>query len=158
MGHTARALACAFLALGTLAASSHVIGTADGDKPNMRIEITQLKRVSGNMVSLAFTIINASKNPVSLNSDFSAKDGNVDKDTATFSGVYLGSGTTTYPVARDGKGYCMCSKDLGMLTPSTRRDVWAKFPAPPSDVTKLTVYVPLFHPVEDVPIAPATTS
>jgi hypothetical protein len=31
---------------------------------------------------------------------------------------------------------------------------WAKFPAPPTTSTKITVYLPKFMPFEDVPVAP----
>ena len=32
-------------------------------------------------------------------------------------------------------------------------NIWATYPAPPADVAKVTVVVPLFEPIEGVPIA-----
>ena len=31
-------------------------------------------------------------------------------------------------------------------------NIWATYPAPPAEVTEMTVIVPLFEPIEGVPI------
>jgi hypothetical protein len=152
MSRIARALACAALVVGALGATSEVIGRADGEQPGTRIEITQLKVVSGNLLSLQFTIINDSSAALGFNYDFMVPRGNVDKDIGTVSGAYLMDGPTKYAVLRDANGFCSCSEKQVSIKPGSRRPLWARFPAPPASVTKMTVTVPHFLPVEDVPI------
>ncbi len=59
-----------------------------------------------------------------------------------------------YLVVLDSEKHCLCSAGLeGTVKPKTRLNLWAKFPAPPDDVKKITVIVPHFTPVDDVPIS-----
>jgi hypothetical protein len=157
MSRIARTLACVALVVGALGATSQVIGKGDGERQGTRIEITQLRAVSGNLLSLQFTMINDSSAAMGFNYDFMVPRGNVDKDIATVSGVYLQDGATKYEVLRDGNGFCICSELETAVKPGSKRFLWAKFAAPPASVTKMTVNVPHFLPVEDVPIQRTST-
>jgi len=53
---------------------------------------------------------------------------------------------------RDTAGTCVCSRDIGNISAGSQLLLWAKFPAPPDDVQKITVVFPHFPPIEDVPI------
>jgi len=63
-------------------------------------------------------------------------------------------GTIQYNVVRDAQEKCVCSSHMGYLQPKAKINLWAKFPAPPASVTKLTVDIPHFPPVEDVALTP----
>jgi hypothetical protein len=54
---------------------------------------------------------------------------------------------------RDAEDNCVCSRSIKDLEPGAQAKVWAKFTAPPDDVNALTVVVPHFIPMENVPIS-----
>jgi hypothetical protein len=56
-------------------------------------------------------------------------------------------------VVRDAEGKCLSSRGLGKIEPGSRMNLWAKFPAPPDSVEKITVVIPHFIPMDDVPIS-----
>lgn len=62
------------------------------------------------------------------------------------------SGKKKYFVVTDSEGHCVCSEVSG-IDPLAQLPVWAKFPPVPDDVQKITVQVPHFPPLEDVPIS-----
>jgi hypothetical protein len=41
-----------------MGAGTKILGSADGETPGTHIDVTQLKRISGNMVSLQFVLVN----------------------------------------------------------------------------------------------------
>ena len=61
-------------------------------------------------------------------------------------------GKKKYFVVRDSQDACVCSRDISSLDANARANVWAKFPAPPDDVQKITVVVPQFQPLEGIAI------
>jgi len=71
------------------------------------------------------------------------------------SGVYLIDGVNKkrYLVMRDADGKCICFDTLTYVEPKSSVTVWAKFPAPPADVGKMTVIVPLFLPLDGVTVS-----
>lgn len=62
-------------------------------------------------------------------------------------------GKKKYFVAKDSDGKCLCSRDISALDPQARVNLWAKFPAPPPDVQKISVLIPHFAPFEETPIS-----
>jgi hypothetical protein len=56
-----------------------------------------------------------------------------------------------YLVVRDTQKKCVCSQ-VRSLKKGDSSNAWAKFPAPPETVQKLTVVVPGFEPIEGVPV------
>lgn len=131
--------------------SSNAIASADGEQSGVRAEVTELRRSSGGTVNLKFTIINDSSEAVSFGYNFVEKD----KGYGDIGGVHLIDqvGKKKYFVARDSEGNCACSRDLKDLPAGERRNLWAKFPAPPSDVKKISIVIPRFSPLDDVPVA-----
>jgi len=127
------------------------LATADGEKPGSRIEVQELKRVSGGTVMLRFAIINDGDQPLKFGYDF-AQQGT--KDFANIGGVHLIDpvGKKKYLVVRDSQGNCDCSKGLKDLAVKQRVNVWARFPAPPDNVDKIVVVVPHFSPMDDTPL------
>ena len=142
-----------FLLNGTLWAQKP-LGVADGETPGVRVEVTELKRVSGGMLNLKFVMINDSDQKVGFGYSFADRD-HEGIDISSIGGVHLidAVGKKKYFVVRDAEKKCVCSQKLKDLQPKSRLNLWAKFPAPPEDVQKITVVIPHFQPIDDVPIS-----
>jgi hypothetical protein len=130
------------------AAGSAPLATADGEAPGTQVQVTKLKR-SGDSVLLQFTIVNNSDADVALTNlstpiEYKAADA-----------VYLAdlAGKKKYEVVRDTDKKCLCSKGLEKVQAKSSVNLWAKFPAPPDSVQKLSVVVPHYMPIDDVPVS-----
>ena len=136
------------------APSVAVIATADGEKAGTRVDITELKRSSGNTLTLKFVMVNDSDKGLGFGYDFGDKDNSI-KDFASIGGVNLvdGAGKKKYFVVRDTENNPVCSRDLKDMPPRGRANLWAKFPAPPDDVQKISIVIPHFGPIDDAPIS-----
>jgi hypothetical protein len=77
------------------------------------------------------------------------------KDFDTIGAVQLVDpvGKKKYFVARDSDGKCVCSSKIPDLAAHSRLSLWAKFPAPPDDVQKISIVIPHFQPLDDVTIS-----
>jgi hypothetical protein len=130
------------------------IATADGETPGVTAVIKELKRGSGGVVSLKLTLVNRSDKKLDFGYSFGDKEHDI-PDFATMGGVQLIDpvGKKKYFVARDSEGKCVCSQKLKDVDPGGSVNVWAKFPAPPEGVDKISVIVPHFSPMDDVPIS-----
>ena len=128
------------------------IATADGDMPGIRVEVQELKRTSGDTVTLKFAMINDTDKDMDFGYGFGDSGAG---DYNTIGGTHLidAVGKKKYFVVRDTENTCLCSRGLSPIKPKTRANLFAKFPAPPGDVQKITVVVPHFIPMDDVPIS-----
>ena len=132
----------------SVAPAAEPIATTDGETSGERLQVQVLKLASG-ALTLKFTIINDSdKDSRVLGSINSA-------DAWTADGVYLvdAPGKKKYLVVRDAENHCVCSRGLPTLNAKSSINLWAKFPAPPDGVQKISVVVPHFIPMDDVPIS-----
>jgi hypothetical protein len=129
------------------------IATADGENPDTRAEILELKRTSGDQLMLRFMIVNESSKAFNF-SDRLADPAFSGKDHSSVSGVHILDGTNKkkHFVLRDAEGNCVCSRKLGDIAAQSRMTVWARFPAPPEGTQKVSIVIPRFIPVDDVPI------
>jgi len=130
-----------------------VLASADGEQPGMRVEVRALKRDGGATVTVQFAVINDSDAKFSASTQLGATShGNGDYQTV--SGVQLIDPVNKkkYLVVRDAEKKCVCSTGVYAVAAKSRSNLWAKFPAPPDDVKKITVIVPHFVPMDDVPI------
>jgi hypothetical protein len=161
IGGTLLTMTLAGLALGAFAqtpppaaatpAAPAIIASTDGEQPGVRAEVTELKRGSGGTVTLKFTLINDSDQA------FPTRDrlGGVSPGY-NVSGVHLvdAANKKKYQVILDAEKKCLCSDGLRSDIPAkTRLNVWAKLPAPPEDVKQVSVIIPHFIPMDDVPIS-----
>ena len=128
------------------------LATADGQKPGSRIEVQELKRVSGGTVMLRFTLVNDADERFSVGYDLGAGS---TTDIGTVAGVHLIEpvGKKKYLVVRDTENKCDCSRGVRDIAAKSRANLWARFPAPPDNVEKITVVVPKFSPMDDVAIS-----
>lgn len=136
------------------APAAKAIATADGEKAGTRVEINELKRSSDNTVTLRFALINDGSDRHSFSYDYG--DGQQGAgDYGTIGGVTLvdGANKKKYFVVRDTENNCVCSRGLKDIPAKSRANLWAKFPAPPEDVQKISIVIPHFGPIDDVPIS-----
>ncbi|HET7710842.1 MAG TPA: hypothetical protein VFL80_02835 [Thermoanaerobaculia bacterium] len=135
------------------AAAPAGIATADAETPGVTAVVTELKRTSGGALSLKFTIVNASdkEHDFGYNYGESSRTG----DYGSIGGVHLidEAGKKKYFVIRDSEGNCVCSRGLKGLPQGKSANLWARFPAPPEDVQKISIVIPHFSPLDDVPIS-----
>ena len=125
---------------------------ADGQTPGSRIEIQELKRLSGGTIMLRFALINDADQTLNVGYDFGAGS---TSDISSVAGVHLieAVGKKKYLVVRDTENKCDCSRGVRDITAKSRANLWARFPAPPDSVEKITVVVPKFSPMDDVSIS-----
>lgn len=134
-------------------AGAPAIANADGETPGIRLAVTEFKRASGGTVNLKMTMFNDGDKPHSFSYDYG--DGSLGAtDFNAIGGVHLIDpvGKKKYFVARDSENKCVCSRGLSAIPPQGRVNVWAKFPAPPEDVAAVSIVVPHFPPLDDVPL------
>jgi hypothetical protein len=136
------------------ATTSSGIASADGEKPGTRVDVAELKRGSGGTVTLKMAFVNDSDKALGFGYDFGDPDHHIG-DYGTIGAVQLVDpvGKKKYFVARDSDGKCVCSTKIPDLAPHERLSLWAKFPAPPDDVQKISIVIPHFQPLDDVTIS-----
>ncbi len=151
---TGAAPAAAPVPVAAAAVTDTGIASADGEQSGVTVVVKELKRASGGIVSLKLTVINNSDKKVGFGYHFADPD-HEGKDISTIGGAQLIDpvGKKKYFVARDGDDRCVCSQRIGDIEPGKSTNLWAKFPAPPEDVQKISVVIPHFAPLDDVPIS-----
>jgi hypothetical protein len=138
--------------LPAAASAAEPVASTDGEQPGIRLDVTELKRTSGDTVMLKFTIVNEADERLGVGHDFG--DPNQSSDYGTVGGIHLvdAGNKKKYLVVRDSDGKCLCSADLDDIEAGDSRALWAKFPAPPADVQQIGIVIPHFIPLDDVPI------
>ena len=147
-------LALALLSLAsTSSGAGKALATADGEMPDTRADVIELKRTGGDQVMLRFTIVNESTKPFLVGERLA--DPGASRDFGTVSGVHLLDTTNKkkHFVLRDSEGKCVCSTGVKDVKAKESINVWARFPAPPDSAQKVTVVIPRFVPVDDVAIS-----
>jgi hypothetical protein len=137
-----------------VATTSSGIASADGEKAGTRIDVAELKRGSGGTVTLKMAFVNDSDNAIGFGYNFADPDHQI-RDHGSIGAVQLVDpvGKKKYFVARDADGKCVCSTGIPDVAPHSRLSLWAKFPAPPDDVQKISIVIPHFQPLDDVAIS-----
>ncbi|GAA2214693.1 hypothetical protein GCM10009850_101580 [Nonomuraea monospora] len=117
-----------------------------------RVDITALKR-QGRVLSLNWTVT-ATEGKVNVHNGMGA--GPLDFTVSTVS-LIDPVNAKRYRVARNGTGQdaeCVCSDTQGLfMEPEEASTLYAVFAAPPADVTKINVEMPMFGVFTDVPIS-----
>jgi hypothetical protein len=112
-------------------------------------ELTSVERTSGNMLTIKFKYTNAGAAKVEI-----AKLGQYSHDNVLDHVYYIDTkGKKKYLVVKDAEGKAIGS-NLKYLTlvPGESKAAWGKFPEPPAEIQKISVYLPGAPPFEDVPI------
>jgi hypothetical protein len=121
--------------------------------PDLRCEILEVKRVSGNAVNVRWRLLNAAGQPGGQTSGAAAKPIRYD---FTWEQLYFidPAENKKYQYLTDSAGKRILDVYSGELAPGQQRLSWARFPAPPGASTKISISIPHFAPFEDVPISP----
>jgi hypothetical protein len=127
--------------------SSNALPSTQGEFPGLTLTVQELKR-SSNALTLKFVL--QAKDGFAFHYDF----GEGGKEFGSIGGIHLidAANKKKYFVVRDADGACVCSSNIANIAAGSQSVLWAKFPAPPDDVQKITVEIPHFPPFEDVPI------
>jgi hypothetical protein len=133
------------------APASSVLASADGQQAGTRIDITKLKRSSGGTVTLDYVLVNDSD--ATLNTSSLLRDERGPYRSSDGIALIDAAGKKKYLVIRDSDNKCLCSTDIEDVKPKSRVNLWAKFPAPPEDVKEISIAIPHFQPMDDVPIS-----
>lgn len=133
------------------AATSNVAPPVDGDLPGVKVAINELKQTS-NTVTLKFTVYNSSDHDFSTQGVF---DGDSFHRYRHVGAIHLidADSKKKYFVLTDSDGNFVCSNEIANIGARSQITLWAKFPAPPDAVQKITVEIPHFVPFEDVTIS-----
>jgi hypothetical protein len=133
--------------LGHVAAQSATTLPAkvDGDVSGLSVELTSVQKTE-DTITVRFKYINSSDKGIFMRSQIG---GQVDDK------IYYvdAKNKKKYLVIRDTEHKALASamQELDLKAGETR-GCWAKFPAPPSDVTAISVYIPGAPPFENVSI------
>jgi len=127
------------------------LAATDGDIPGIRVAISDLKR-SSSSVTLKFTIYNDSDKEFDIYGKFNEDPY---KAYRNFGGVHLvdTASKKKYFALSDSDNKCLCSDDVPAIAAKSSVALWVKYPPIPDDVQKITVQIPHFIPMDDVPIA-----
>jgi hypothetical protein len=137
------------------APTAGAIAATDGEKPGAHIDITELKRASGGTINLKLVFTNSGSETFGICCDYFG-DNKLSRDAyKDLSGIHLLDPTNKkkYFVVTDADRSCLCSKNIQDIKAGDKVNLWAKFPAPPPEVTKVSIEIPHFQPIDDVPIS-----
>jgi hypothetical protein len=140
------ALLILLAAAGPIPAAAQQALEGEGTRVGTKIVVRDLKRDDGGTVTLRFRMINDGAKPQGI---YQLLGGYLDDR------VHLldAANKKKYLVVKDSAGKCECSQVRGNVGKGEPVNLWAKFPAPPAGVQKVTVVVDGFEPVESVPIS-----
>jgi len=117
----------------------------EGERSGTKIVVKDVKRDEGGTVTLRFQMSSDNETPEGI---------------YQLLGGYLpdrvnlidAANKKKYLTVKDASGKCLCSEIKGEVAKDKPVNLWAKFPAPPTTVQKITVVVSGFEPIESVPI------
>lgn len=135
-------------------ATSGAIASTDGEVSGTRIDITELKRTSGGTLNLKFVLVNDTGKRLGVHNEWLGDHQLTEDAYRNVSGVHLIDPVNKkkYFVVTDSEKKCVCSTNVEDVEPGQKVNLWAKFPAPPPDVQKVTIEIPHFQPLDDVQI------
>ena len=131
------------------------IATANHEVVGVEVALLEVKRTSGDSVTIKFRYTNKTTDNKKL--DHGGQG--LDAWRFAWDAYFVDPATNKKYVTlkdQDGNPVAANHQQFGTgITLAARQVVntWAKFPAPPPDVEKVTVYLPGAPPFEDVPVA-----
>jgi len=135
----------------TPAAPVLAIAVQDHEVEGVEVALLEVKRASGNTVTIRWQYRNKTNEKKPLN-----HCANMEMDSYFAKEVYfLDSSQKKYVVLKDAQGIPQAAKHDQFafalnLAPKQTGNTWAKFPAPPADVEKVNIYLPGAPPFEDI--------
>jgi hypothetical protein len=126
------------------------IATQDHQAPGVQVTLLEVKRTSGDTLTVRWRYRNGGTTAERLY-----------ENTASWYDKYRLTGPTylvdpvnkkKYLVVTDAENNPIASEHRNTIEPGEAFSAWAKFPAPPADVEKISVYVSGVPPFDDAPI------
>ena len=131
------------------------LGVQDHEIEGVEVVLLEVKRTSGDTITVKWKYRNKTKENKELV-----------KSTSSWSDAYQFSlnaylidpvNKKKYLVLKDEKGNPVAARHelkqlVITLAPGQTISTWAKFPAPPAQVEKISIYIPSVPPFEDIPI------
>lgn len=139
--------------LATWEGDTGLTSISDDEALRLHAELLSLTRAT-DVVTLEFSL-----QAVGVVGTWSANDSFSEGPNAT--GLYTMNGVTLLDLVNgnrhltllDEAGACLCSSGLGSIEGDQRLELYAQFPAPPPEVTAVSVVIPNIPPFENVPIS-----
>ena len=129
------------------------IATAEHEVGEVEVALMEVKRTSAGEVTIRYRYTNKAAASKTLH------HGSDGLDAWRFaSGVHYVAGGKKYEVLKGENDYPVAAQHQQFgtginLKPKQVVNTWAKFPAPPEDVTEVTVYLPGAPPFEKAPLS-----
>lgn len=129
------------------------LARARGEWPYFSVRLLEAQTRPSGVLEVRLLLINSSTTGDRV--DLAASFGLDPEDEGTMAGVYIldPERSKKYFVLRNADGAPESSAGLGVLDPGQSVEVWARFPAPPEEVERVTIHVPHAEPMTGVPIA-----
>ena len=133
--------------------SQNVIASAQysGD-PDLRADLLEVKRNSGGSLTVKWRVVNTAG---ASQAGLVASQGKDIYYTFHWEDVYYidPAENKKYNFLKDAEGKNILDIYEGTFKAGQQKLNWAKFPAPPASSKKVTINLPKFSPIEDVPVA-----
>ncbi len=119
--------------------------------PNLRCDLLEVKRVSGGALNVRWRVVNTAGAPGGL----AGSTGKPIGYNFAWSQLYFidPAENKKYGFLTDSSGNRVLQVFEGQYAPGQARSNWAKFPAPPANSKKISIYIPNFPPFDDVPVS-----
>jgi hypothetical protein len=133
----------------TSSSSSSSAQKVDTEWDGVSVELTSVTKGDGDTLTIKFKYANSGSKPMNV-----AKLGQFSHDNIAERVYYIDpKNKKKYLVIKDSEGNALASNMKYLeLEAGTSKSGWLKLPAPPSDVTAITVYLPGAPPFEGVAI------
>lgn len=121
----------------------------DTEWGGVKAELTSIERTSGDMLTIKFKYINGGSKEADI-----SRLGQFSHDNVVEHIYYVDTKSKKkYLVVKDAEGKALGTNlKYFKLEPNGSKSGWGKFPAPPAEVQKISVYLPGAPPFEDAPI------
>lgn len=121
----------------------------DTEWGDVSVELKGVKRASGDTVTIKFKYTNNGSEKIDI-----SRAGQYGHDNVIDSVYFVDTANNKkYLIVKDSEGNPLGTNlHYFVLAPGESKSAWAKFPAPPPDVERITVYLPGAPPFEDVTI------
>lgn len=129
------------------------LGTQDHEVSGVEVVLVEVKRTSGDSVTIKWLYRNKTQQDKTLSTATSSW---VDPYRLSYEAYLIDPvNKKKYLVLKDAEGKPIAARHASNISVPAGQllNTWAKFPAPPADVTKISIYIPHVAPFEDIPIS-----
>lgn len=129
------------------------LGTQDHEISGVEVVLLEVKRTSGDSITVKWLYRNKTQQDKTLSTSSASW---VDPYRLSYEAYLIDPvNKKKYLVLKDAEGKPIAARHGSSISVPAGQllNTWAKFPAPPADVTKISIYIPHVAPFEDIPIS-----